>query len=101
MSIINDKLLRNDYTSTQSQNILTFMQVVASENPDVCLTIFHNIMKEINTFKHENLPLKYQHLKMHFQLINDGKMIYALSQHSLFSRKFHPFQACKCCRGIS
>ena len=30
--------------------------------------------------------------------MHDGKMLYMLTQHSLYSRKFHPFLLCKCHR---
>ena len=31
--------------------------------------------------------------------LHDGKMLYLLTQHSLFNCKFHPFLLCKCQRG--
>ena len=31
--------------------------------------------------------------------LHDGKFIYALTQHSLFTREFYPFLLCRCGRG--
>ena len=31
--------------------------------------------------------------------LHDGKMLYCLTQHSLWNRKYHPFLLCKCKRG--
>ena len=99
VSIIGDRLLQNGFTSTQSQHILTTMQVVADEHLDVCMHIFHDFMKNINNLNVDQLPSNYHHLQIEFQVINNGKMIYALSQHSLYSRKCHPYCICKCKRG--
>ena len=43
--------------------------------------------------QHEGKP-KYFMYDMH-----DGKMLYLLTQHSLFNRKHHPFLLCNCKRG--
>lgn len=31
--------------------------------------------------------------------MHDGKMLYMLTQHSLWNRKYHPFLLCKCEHG--
>ena len=96
--IINKKLQEVEYTSTQSLNILTFMQVCGDEKQDLCCTVFEEVFKSIKKFKSEDLPEKYQHLTFNVKNMNDGKMIYALLQYSDYNRKHHPFMACKCHR---
>ncbi len=36
-----------------------------------------------------------------FYNFHDGKMLYMLTQHSLWSQKHHPFISCKCRKGDS
>ena len=96
--IINSKLLSYDYTSTQSHNILTILQIAGAEKSELCCTFFLPLLKEITSFKSSDLPVQYLHLVFEFELLNDGKMMYALTQHSLFKRKGYPHMQCTCCR---
>ena len=100
-SIINSRLLRSGYTSTQSHNILTVLQITADEKPDVCLTLFEQLLTQINKFKSQDLPEKYQHLDLEFVYNNNRKMLYALTQHSLFNQEFYVNLICKYKRGNS
>ena len=40
--IINTRLLSYDYTSTQSHNILTILQIAGAEKSDLCCTFFYH-----------------------------------------------------------
>ena len=84
-SIINSRLLCSGYTSTQSHNILTVLQITADEKPDICLKLFDQLLTQINKFKSQDLPENYQHLDLEFVYNNDRKMLYTLTQHSLFN----------------
>ena len=83
--IINSLLLKEEITSTQSHHILTSIQVIGSEKPELCCTMFEPFLQEIKDFNKEKLPSQYQRLNYVFLHINDAKMFYALLQHSLFN----------------
>ena len=92
-------LLARNYTTTQSHNILTHMQVAADETDDVVTSAYTTFCKERNEFSVSSLDIKYQDLKIDFLELHDAKFIYALTQHSLYSRKYYPFLLCRCGRG--
>ena len=98
LNIVNSLLLSHGVTSTQSHHILTVMQVVGAEKSDLCCSIFYPFLEEIKLFDVTQLPIKYHHLAFYFYNINDTKMLYSLSQHSLFTRKGFPYLQCICCR---
>ena len=54
MNIINWKLLKFGYTTTQSHNILTVMQVIGAETVNLCCTIFHDLLMECKVFSSIN-----------------------------------------------
>ena len=92
-------MLEKGYTTTQSHNILTYQQVASNEDSDVVLSAYYDFFKERTAFKTEMLSTKYQHLDINFEDMNDGKMVYGLTQHSTYARKYHPFILCRCGRG--
>ena len=57
--IINKKLQEVEYTSTQSLNILTFLQVCGDKKQDLCCTVFKEVFKSIKKFKTTDLPEIY------------------------------------------
>ena len=77
-----------------SWNILTWMQISGKEK---CANIFpaiQDVYKEKRLLRADNTNANIDCYEMH-----DGKMIYQLTQHSLYSRKHHPMLLCKCKRG--
>ena len=86
MLIINRKMLQKVITSTQSHEIITLMQVAGSESSDISCTLFKLMLMEQKNFNRINLPYKYHHIQFEFFDINDAKMLYALFQHSSFTR---------------
>ena len=62
------------------------------------LSSYKTLCKEMVNFKKYKLPEKYHHLNYDFLHVSDGKFLYALTQHSLFNRLFHPYLLCRCGR---
>ena len=96
--IMNKLLLERNVTTTQSHNILTYEQVAADEISDVVLSSYQRLVENRSAFSSNLLNDKYKHLLIEFIDLSDRKMLYALTQHSSYSRKFHPFIWCKCGR---
>ena len=88
---INKKLV----TAGSSLNILTWQQLNCTES-------FSTIMPSVKDYYKDKKDLResdsnsgsYFYYDMH-----DGKMLYLLTQHSLWNRKHHPFLLCACKRG--
>ena len=97
--MISKRMLEKGYTTTQSHNILTYQQVASDEDSDVVLSAYYDFFKERTAFKTEMLSTKYQHLDINFEDMNDGKMVYGLTQHSKYARKYHLFILCRFSRG--
>ena len=72
-------LYENKYTATQSLNILTHMQVCATESSDVVLSSYETLCKEMVNFNKYKLPEKYHHLNYDFLHVSDSKFLYALT----------------------
>ena len=49
--LMNNLLLNNNYTTTQSHNILTFKQIVGKESPHIVLSELKEYYKEKQKFK--------------------------------------------------
>ena len=94
--IINSLLLKEGLSSTQSHSIITTMQVIGAEKPEICCTIFVSFLQKIKVFNKQNLPVQYQHLDFVFFHLNDAKMFYSLTQHSSFNRLGYPYLQCSC-----
>lgn len=56
LQIIDLLILREGITLTQSHNILMRMQVIGSEKPKLCYTMFEPYLQEIKDFNKEKLP---------------------------------------------
>ena len=85
-------------TSGASVNILTYQQVQGKED----LQTMRETMGEFLE-KKKQLREKSEHSSQHYHYyeMHDGKMLYNLTGHSLWNRKFHPFLLCTCKRGES
>ena len=72
------------------------MQISVKEEPYMLLTILEDYYMQC--YKCNNQLFKGGTVIDHYD-IHDGKILYNLVQHSLWSRKYHPFVLCKCKRG--
>ena len=99
--IISRSLIESAKASPASSlNILTWQQLVGEEK---AMNLFPALM-DMYACKHEmrrnnGVVLSIPNKRVVFYDLHDGKMLYILTQHSLFNRKHHPFLLCKCQRG--
>ena len=92
-SWINDKLI----TAGSSLNILTWQQIQGTETLYTMLPSveeYYTSKKMLRNNSSGTTRSNYRYYDIH-----DGKMLYLLTQHSLWNRKFHPFLLCTCTRG--
>ena len=93
-----DKTIIDGASPAQSMNILTWQQMIGEENRTNLFPAIQKILEEIEKLKSDgfsDLPdTKFSYYELH-----DGKMLYLLTQHSLFNRKHFPFLLCTCGRG--
>ena len=86
----------NGLTTSQSVNILTWQQFIGKENA-------YNVLKTVRHHYEERQKLHDKLLSqskdIRFYDLHDGKMLYLLTQHSLFNRKHRPFLLCSCGKG--
>jgi hypothetical protein len=92
--------INNDIISAGSSlNILTWQQLQAAESNE---TMMHAVKDYLQSKKElrDSMSSSSQSLnKCHFYDLHDGKMLYLLTQHSMWNRKHHPFVSCSCRRG--
>ena len=82
-----------EVTAGSSLNILTWQQVRGTE------TIASMLPAVEDYFASKKLLRESENNHHFYYELHDGKMLYLLTQHSQWSRKFHPFLLCKCGRG--
>ena len=82
----------------KSMNILTWQQYIGEENRTNIFPAIKKILEEIQTLIINGIP-ELPDVKIHYYELHDGKMLYLLTQHSLFNRKHFPFLLCTCGRG--
>ena len=87
-----NSLIKNITTPASSLDLLTWCQYCGKENAENLFPILYSIQKEKQAFLKRN-----PHITLYE--VHDGKMLYTLSQHVSFNRKYHPFLLCKCKRG--
>ena len=88
-------ILNNSVTAGSSLNVLTWQQVQATEDLPIMLQTTEEYFKVKESLRNDHD--KYSNFS--FYDLHDGKMLYLLTQHSLWNRKHHPFLLCKCKRG--
>ena len=85
-----DKTIIDGASPAQSMNILTWQQMIGEENRTNLFPAIQKILEDIEKLKSEgfsDLPdTKFSYYELH-----DGKMLYLLTQHSLFNQKHFPF----------
>ena len=84
-------------TAGSSLNILTFQQMLGDEKAMNLFPAIENIFKTKSEIR--LLNSNYNDRQYTFYELHDGKMLYLLTQHSLFNRLHHPFLLCSCQRG--
>lgn len=77
-----------------SSNILTWQQTNGKESVPHVLSFVKEHFESKKLFMDSNDLSKYSMYDVH-----DGKMLYLLTQHSAWNRRFQPFLLCKCKRG--
>ena len=87
----------SEVSPASTRNILTWQQVVGDEKFDTLLPALNKIYESKAAIRRKEASEgKVQHVMYD---LHDGKMLYLLTQHSLFNRKHHPFLLCACQRG--
>lgn len=87
-------------STSQSFNILTWGQLL-EEGKFQCFEPFSPIYKEKAALHFEKLFKDEERCNVLFYDYHDGKMLYLLTQHSLWNWHHHPFLLCKCSRGAA
>ena len=81
-------------TAGSSLNILTWKQLAGTESFATMMPAVKEYFEEKKILKDTTKNKNYFYYDMH-----DGKMLYLLTQHSLWNRKYNPFLLCTCKRG--
>ena len=98
--LVSSSLLKHEGVSAgNSLNILTWQQVICSEKSE---NVFPAIKEHYGSKKimRERKDEMSNGIKFIFKEVHNGKMLYLLTQHSLFTRKHRPFLLCSCGRGV-
>ena len=82
----------------KSMNILTWQQYIGEENRTHIFPAIQKTLEDIQTLKKEGMT-ELPNNQLNYYELHDGKMLYLLTQHSLFNRKHFPFLLCTCGRG--
>ena len=98
-TIFTSKWLNEGHVSAgSSQNMLTWQQVRGTES-------LFTMMPAVKQYFEEKRVLALRSLnnasttKFRFYDLHDGKMLYLLTQHSMWNRMYNPFLLCTCSRG--
>ena len=87
-------ILEGKVSAGSSLNILTWQQIMASENHTTIMCAVQSYFQQRKRLSDELVTKSY-----HFYDLHDGKMLYLLTQHSMWNRKNRPFLLCSCERG--
>ena len=90
--VLSEQTVHQIGSSAESANILTWMQELGQEKAE---TLFP-LLKDVYKSKYQLLTTDANRV---YYDMHDGKMLYILTQHSLYNRKHHPFILCTCKRG--
>ena len=89
-------------TGGSSLNILTWQQVRGTENLHTMMPAVEEYFRTKRNFREERKREEDAGTvagRYNFYDLHDGKMLYLLTQHSQWNRKYKPFLLCKCGRG--
>ena len=81
-----------------SHDILTWQQYRGEENAENAFAATKAVYERKKYLRKNGLE-KLQNCNISYYDLHDGKMLYLLTQHSLFNRKHQPFLLCTCQRG--
>ena len=90
------------YGSTNSGSIFTWQQALAKENWTNLRDLLkghydsRESVKQWVTLFHSSTNLSTMDTIVTLYDLHDAKMLYILTQHSLYNRKHHPYILCKC-----
>ena len=103
--MITKESIKAGYSTSVSRNILTWQQMIGQESSANLMPVLNSVYERKEAILNGNIKIetdcKFMNKDSKISLydLHDGKMLYLLTQHSLFNRKFHPFLLCKCQRG--
>ena len=101
--LFNEKIIQElGYSTASPNNILTWMQLRGPEKPQNVLPVATEVYKEIKTIQEYPDNIVKEELDgkgFSIYEVSDGKMLYMLLQHSLYSRLHKPYLLCTCLRG--
>ena len=101
--LFNKKIIRElGYSTASPNNILTWMQLRGPEKPQNVLPVSTEVYKEIKTIQEYLDNIVKEELdgkRFSIYEVSDGKMLYMLLQHSLYSRLHKPYFLYTCLRG--
>ena len=86
-------------SSAKSCNILTWQQLIGPEKFEIIMPSIYSIFNCKKELILSTNSLVDGCNNVSYYDMHDGKMIYQLTQHSLYNRKYYPFLLCKCHRG--
>ena len=94
--IFSESTVRSGASPAESLNILTRQQVLGEEKAENLFPVVHSVfsMKQALYEGKETSPVA--NCQINYYDMHDGKMLYMLTQHSLYNRKHHPFLLCTC-----
>ena len=96
--LLSKSIIESGASAGSSLNILTWKQIIGQEKCGTLFPALDSVYKcKKNIIDDQNLhptDVCFNFFEMH-----DAKMLYILTQHSLYNRKYHPFLLCKCHRG--
>ena len=81
-------------TAGSSHNILTWQQLNATESLYTMMPSVKEYFTNKKVLRNDQNRNNYWYYDLH-----DGKMLYLLTNHSLWNRKYNPFLLCTCGRG--
>ena len=94
--LLSESSIHNIGSSAESGNIFTWMQQLGQEKPENLFPVLREIYKE-----KYNITVNRVGEEVYLYDMHDGKMLYILTQNSLYIRKHHPYLLCRCKRSAA
>ena len=96
--LLSKTTLESGYGGGTSLDILTWQQMRGDEAAPTIYPAIESVLMDKYKMR-KKLEAKSGRRKYSTYDLHDGKMIYLLTGHSLYNRKYHPFVLCSCQRG--
>ena len=98
--MLSQATIRDGNSAGKSFDILTWQQMKCDEKASTMFPICERVFKERREIERTGTHKKLvKDCELCFYSLHDGKMLYLLTQHSLFNRTHKPFLLCSCRRG--